>query len=62
MNTCKRHRKVQSELNNQDTVIYFIVKSNETGLRTKCRLSVRKKRRFMLNYSAVPLLIQLKVL
>lgn len=45
VNTCKSHRKVQSELNNQDTGIYFIVKSNGTGLRReKYRLSVRKKK------------------
>ena len=43
---CKSHSKAQSKLNNQDTGIYFIVKSNGTGLRKeKYRLSVGKKRR-----------------
>lgn len=60
---CQSHRKVQSELNNQDTGIYFIVKSNGTGLRKeKYRLTIKKKKTQMLNYSAVPLLDQLKVL
>lgn len=58
----KSHRKVRSELNNQGAGIYFIVKSNEPGPRKeKYRLSVRKKTQ-MLNYSAVPLLVQLEVL